>query len=52
MGAVAEWRAVATAEGHQLRLRDIPFPETRAYVKKVLEARRVYRETYGDRLPR
>ena len=25
-------------------------PETRAYVKKVLEARRVYRETYGDRL--
>ena len=25
-------------------------PETRAYVKKVLEARRVYRETYGERL--
>ena len=50
MGAVAEWRATAAAEGHELRLSDIPYPETRAYVKKVLEARRVYRETYGDRL--
>ena len=39
-----------TATGAGLRLRDIPYPETRAYVKKVLEARRVYRETYGDRL--
>jgi soluble lytic murein transglycosylase len=50
MGAVAGWRTAAAAEGHALRLRDIPFPETRAYVKKVLEARRVYRETYADRL--
>jgi soluble lytic murein transglycosylase len=50
MGAVAEWRATAAADGHRLRLRDIPYPETRAYVKKVLEARRVYRETYGVRL--
>ena len=25
-------------------------PETRAYVEKVLKARRVYRSTYGDRL--
>jgi soluble lytic murein transglycosylase len=50
MGAVAEWRKAAAAEGHTLRLRDIPFPETRAYVKNVLEARRVYRETYADRL--
>jgi soluble lytic murein transglycosylase len=52
MGAVAEWRATAAAEGRTLRLSDIPFPETRAYVKKVLEARRVYRETYGDLLRR
>ena len=52
MGAVSEWRATAAAEGHALRIRDIPYPETRAYVKKVLEARRVYRETYGDRLRR
>ena len=48
MGAVAEWRA--DGGGRTLRLRDIPYPETRAYVKKVLEARRVYRETYGERL--
>jgi soluble lytic murein transglycosylase len=50
MGVVSEWRAEAVAEGHELRPRDIPYPETQAYVKKVLEARRVYRETYGDRL--
>jgi len=50
MGAVSEWRAEAAADGHELRPRDLPYPETRAYVKKVLEARRVYRETYGDRL--
>ncbi len=46
MGAVSEW----VAQGRKLRLRDIPYPETRAYVEKVLEARRVYREEYGDRL--
>ena len=50
MGAVGEWVDQARAEGHELRLKDIPYPETRAYVKKVLEARRVYREEYGDRL--
>jgi soluble lytic murein transglycosylase len=50
MGAVSEWVAQAHADGHRLRLRDIPYPETRAYVEKVLEARRVYREEYGDRL--
>jgi len=46
MGAVSEW----VPQGRKLRLRDIPYPETRAYVEKVLEARRVYREEYGDRL--
>ena len=50
MGVVSEWRAAAAADGHALRVGDIPYPETRAYVKKVLEARRVYRETYADRL--
>jgi soluble lytic murein transglycosylase len=50
MGAVGEWVDQARAEGHELRLKDIPYPETRAYVQKVLEARRVYREEYGDRL--
>jgi soluble lytic murein transglycosylase len=50
MGAVAEWRARAATAGHALRVGDIPFPETRAYVEKVLDTRRVYREVYGDRL--
>jgi soluble lytic murein transglycosylase len=50
MGVVGEWVAQAHADRHDLRLRDIPYPETRAYVEKVLEARRVYREEYGDRL--
>jgi soluble lytic murein transglycosylase len=50
MGAVADWRAAAAAEGHELRIGDIPYPETRAYVRTVLRARRVYGEMYGDRL--
>jgi soluble lytic murein transglycosylase len=50
MGAVAEWRS--QGDGGRLRLSDIRYPETRAYVEKVLEARRVYRGTYGDRLNR
>jgi soluble lytic murein transglycosylase len=50
MGAVAQWRT--EGDGGRLRLRDIQYPETRAYVEKVLQARRVYRDTYGDRLNR
>ena len=50
MGAVNEWVVAARADGRKLRLKDIPYPETRAYVEKVLEARRVYRAEYGDRL--
>ena len=51
-GAVEEWAAAARAEGHALRLADIPYAETRAYVRSVLEARRIYRQAYGDRLRR
>ena len=51
-GAVGEWEAAARAEGHALRVADIPYAETRAYVRSVLEARGIYREMYGDRLPR
>jgi soluble lytic murein transglycosylase len=51
-GVVGEWEAAARAEGHPLRLADIAFAETRAYVRRVLEARTIYRETYGERLPR
>jgi soluble lytic murein transglycosylase len=50
--AVGEWEAAARAAGHSLHLADIPYAETRAYVRSVLEARRVYRETYRDRLRR
>ena len=50
MGAVAEWRAEAAADGRELRPRDIPYPETRAYVEKVLRAQEQYRERYGREL--
>ena len=51
-GAVAQWEAAARAAGHSLRVADIPYAETRAYVRGVLEARRIYRENYGERLRR
>ena len=51
-GAVGEWEVAARAAGHALRVADIPYAETRAYVRSVLEARRIYRQTYGDRLRR
>jgi len=50
MGAVAGWREKAHAAGHRLRVSDIPYAETRAYVKNVLRLRRLYRETYGESL--
>jgi len=49
-GAVQAWVDEAHAAGHQLRVRDIPFDETRAYVRSVIEARAAYRHIYGDRL--
>jgi soluble lytic murein transglycosylase len=33
-----------------MRPEEIPFPETRAYVAKVLDARKEYRRTYRDEL--
>lgn len=50
MGVVSQWVAGSSDDGHGLCVHEIPYPETRAYVEKVLEARRVYREEYGDRL--
>ena len=51
-GPVGEWEAAARAQGHPLRAADIPYAETRAYVRSVLEARRIYRRSYGERLRR
>jgi soluble lytic murein transglycosylase len=50
MGNVDRWVEEAGARGERLRLEDIPFPETRAYVERVLEARRDYRATYAGEL--
>lgn len=36
--------------GADLRVEDIPYPETRAYVTKVLDAQRRYRERYAREL--
>jgi len=49
-GNVDRWVALARAHGHPLRIADIPFPETRAYVERVLQARVAYRQTYAAQL--
>jgi soluble lytic murein transglycosylase len=50
MGNVDRWVAEAGARGERLDVADIPFPETRAYVQRVLDARREYRRTYANEL--
>jgi len=47
---VNRWLADADAEGRDFEVDAIPFPETRAYVGKVLEARDDYAETYPGEL--
>ena len=47
---VHKWIAEARADGHGLRIVDIPFPETRAYVQRVLQAQADYRHTYASQL--
>ncbi len=49
-GNVDHWIATARAQGHRLRISDIPFPETRDYVQRVLDAQRQYRHTYASQL--
>lgn len=50
---VARWLAEARARGVDLRVpEDIPFPETRGFVRRVLDAQPIYARTYGDRLGR
>jgi len=47
---VDRWEAQASARGGALAIARIPFPETRAYVAKVLNAERRYRQTYPTQL--
>jgi soluble lytic murein transglycosylase len=47
---VDTWVAKAHAEGNQLTVSAIPFPQTRAYVQRVLEAQKEYRATYAKQL--
>jgi soluble lytic murein transglycosylase len=47
---VDSWVAQASAAGRRLTVAAIPFPETRAYVQRVLNAQRAYRTTYPRQL--
>ncbi len=47
---VDKWVAQANAEGKQLSIPEIPFTETREYVRRVLAAQRAYRATYPRQL--
>jgi soluble lytic murein transglycosylase len=47
-GNVDEW--LAGDDGERFRIADIPFPETRGYVAKVLDARDDYRREYPREL--
>jgi soluble lytic murein transglycosylase len=50
-GKVDEWYAGARARGETFRVAShVPFPETRAYVTRVLAARRDYRREYRSEL--
>ena len=49
-GNVNKWERDAEADGHALRISEIPFPETRAYVARVLNAQKEYRRTYPRQL--
>ncbi|HUB37050.1 MAG TPA: lytic transglycosylase domain-containing protein [Solirubrobacteraceae bacterium] len=44
------WVEKARGEGRQLQVADIPFPETREYVRRVLAAQREYRALYSQQL--
>jgi soluble lytic murein transglycosylase len=49
-GNVDRWIGRAGAADRALRVQDIPFPETRAYVGRVEDAKRQYRRTYRAQL--
>jgi soluble lytic murein transglycosylase len=47
---VDRWAAQANAAGRELTTEAIPFPETREYVLRVLDAQRAYRARYAGEL--
>jgi soluble lytic murein transglycosylase len=47
---VDSWVKTAHADRQRFRIGDIPFPETRAYVQRVLSARSQYKTTYASQL--
>ncbi len=47
---VDRWLAQAHADGIRFGIDDIPFPETRDYVTRVLGAQKDYRQTYAAQL--
>ena len=47
---VDRWIAEERSEGRPLTIGEIPFPETRAYVARVLQAQQQYRHTYASQL--
>jgi soluble lytic murein transglycosylase len=49
-GNVDRWINAARQRGESLTVDAIPFGETRAYVKKVIELERDYRRSYADEL--
>ncbi len=44
------WVAQQSAQGRSLTVDEIPFPETREYVRRVLTAQRAYHATYSRQL--
>ena len=51
-GNVDRWRAAARTQGRTLSVGAIPYAETRAYVRRVQEAKRDYASSYGSALER
>ncbi len=48
---LTKWKQQALASGHAFQVpADVPFPETKAYVKDIMDAWPIYRRTYGDQL--
>jgi peptidoglycan lytic transglycosylase len=50
IGNVDQWVADARQHDRQMTIKAIPFPETRAYVQRVLHAQHQYRHTYASQL--